>query len=64
MKTKLKLFADCAKSPLAKQMTENKIEKIEQTILKLSSAKNAQLIKEQINQVQSLDGSFSQTGMW
>ena len=64
LKTKLQVFANSAKSPLSKQLVESKIGKLEQTILELTSLKNAEVIKEQISHLRTLEGSFSQNGMW
>ena len=58
------VFVESAKTPFAKRVAENSLETVEKSILKMSSAKNAQLIKDQIDKSQNLDGSFSQIGMW
>ena len=64
MKANLKTFSTMAKSEFAKYTIKMKIEQIEEKILKITSEKNAKKITEQISQIQTLDGSFSQTGMW
>ena len=64
LKSKFISFVQSAKSPLSRQFTENTIQILEAKILKLSAAKNSKFIKDQIGQLKTLEGSFSQTGMW
>ena len=61
LKTKLQEFEKVAKSEAEKNMAEKQIIEIEQKIVRLTANKNAKNIKEQITNIQTIEGSFSQT---
>ena len=44
--------------------TKKKLEQVELEIFKILSAKNAQIVTDQVASLDSLDGSFNQIGMW
>ena len=64
LKGQLTNFLREAKSSFSKQFIQNNIGELECTISKLSSYKNATIVKEQLKQLETPDGSFSQNGMW
>ena len=42
----------------------NKLKDLEDEIAEVSAAKNAEVVKEHIGSIESLDGQFSQLGWW
>ena len=64
LKARIQTVLKCAKSDTAKDILMRKQEDVEKQISKLTAAKNASLMKEQIGTFLSSEGKFSQTGMW
>ena len=60
LKTPLQMFAESAKSEFSKSFTQTKIEDLEQMISNQTAARNFQSISNQINNLQTSEGSFSQ----
>ena len=52
------------KSDIEKEIAEKKLEDTENLLTAKFSAKSAEVIKEQVGQIESLDGKFSQIGFW
>ena len=64
LKTKLCEFFNCCKSDLGRSVAEQKLQQVEQIISKLSADRNKMAIDEQIGNLQTINGSFSNHGMW
>ena len=64
LKDKLVNFHLSAKSPFSKSYIQKKIDKLEDSISRLISSKNAANVREQVKEIETLDGKFSQNGMW
>ena len=64
LKDKLENFHLSAKSPFSKSYIQKKIDKLEDSISRLISSKNAANVREQVKEIETLDGKFSQNGMW
>jgi hypothetical protein len=64
LKTKLQEFCSSAKSALAKSVADRKIKHLDKIISKLSSDRNAKIVKQQLGQLNDPNGSFSRNGMW
>ena len=64
LKDKLVNFRLSAKSPFSKSYIQKKIDKLEDSISRLISSKNAANVREQVKEIETLDGKFSQNGMW
>ena len=63
-KTKLQMFLKSAKTEVSKQFAEAKICDIEDKITQFCSTKNVKIINEQLGQINTLNGSISQIGIW
>ena len=64
LKTKLQEFCSSAKSALAKSVADRKIKHLDKIISKLSSDRNAEIVKQQLGHLNDPNGSFSRNGMW
>ena len=64
LQSKLKMFLSKNKCKIAQNLAENKLKQIEENLLKLSSTRNINLVNEHIQNLSTLDGSFSQPGLW
>ena len=64
LKTKLQQFLKDAKSDFSRNVVNAKIDRINQDISALSADKNAKLVQDQLGNINFLDGTFSQVGLW
>ena len=64
LKTKFKVFLNTAHSEISRQFTALKISEIESEIMQLTSDRNVKIINEQLGQINNLNGSVSQIGIW
>ena len=46
------------------QIASDKLEEIEKNLSSLTSARNIRIVNEYIQNLENLDGNFSQIGMW
>ena len=60
----LKLFLKDNKCKIAREKVETKIKEIEDTIATEQSEKNAETVREYIENIETLEGNFSQGGLW
>ena len=63
-KFKISEFLKGAKSEVMIKWFEEKLSKLEISISELVSAKNANIVNEQVGHLNAWNGQFSQTGMW
>ena len=49
---------------MEEEINRNRLMKIEEDIMKLSSARNANIVNNHIQNLENLDGTYSQIGMW
>ena len=64
LKTKLQQFLKDAKSNFSRNVVNAKLDRINQDISALSADKNAKLVQDQLGNINCLDGTFSQVGLW
>ena len=64
MRSELKFLLRNSECKLGKHIAGNKLEDLEDEIVEASAAKNAEVVKEHIGSIESLDGQFSQLGWW
>ena len=64
LKTKLQDFLGSANSPFSIKFIKTEIESLEKKISQLSSIRNAGIVRDQVKNLETLQGSFSQIGMW
>ena len=60
----MQIFLKVAKSESSIQFKTEKIDEIEDIISQLSSNRNLKFINEQLGQIDNLNGSISQVGIW
>ena len=60
----LKLFIKDNKCKLAREIAETKLKEMEEAIAIEQSETNAETVKEYVENIETLDGSFSQGGFW
>ena len=64
LSVKLKNFLKSNKSPFSKRFVETKIDQLNTKISSLISSKNCEIVTNQISNLETLEGGFSQNGMW
>ena len=64
LKKDLKIFLLNNKCNIGKFIAEKKLEDTEKLLTDKFSATSAEIIKEQVGQIETLDGQFSQIGFW
>ena len=64
LKTELKLFIKRNKCKIAHETATNKLSEVEEFLVRELSVKNAEVVKEHVKNIQTLDGNFSQSGLW
>ena len=64
LKNELKIFLLNSKCQIGKIIAENKLKETEKYLTDNFAAKSAEIIKEQVQGMETLDGTFSQTGFW
>lgn len=61
---KLKLFLWNNKCKIGNKIAQNKLKEVEDQIVEIEASKNAEIVREHIDTVETLDGNFSHMGMW
>ena len=64
LRTELKIFVKNCSCQIEKKKAEDKLEEVENFLTENCAAKNAEIIKEHIREVEREDGNFSQLKMW
>jgi hypothetical protein len=63
-KTKLSISLPSITCMLGKQIVENEILKLEEKISEISASRNALIVRDFLNNLDTSTGSFSQLGLW
>ena len=64
LKVKLDNFLKISKSPFSKSFVERKINELNSRISSIVSSKNSNIVLEQVSKLETLEGGFSNNGMW
>ena len=64
LKTQLKIFLKNCDCGTEKKKAEDRLEEVEKFLIENCAAKNAEIVKQHINDIQKEDGNFSQLKLW
>ena len=64
LKSQLKIFNKNNTCKIARQIVAEKLKEIDEAVAEEESDRNIKVVKEHINSIETLEGNFSQLGLW